>query len=199
MYGGFPIWRSGPLCSIFMACCYYRKADADFVMTLYPVTAPGRAQKKKKRKKKSVDSSETEELRHCSPSFSWLTASCCPNCSGGDTLAAAAADSLIGNSHQNNSKKIDCLAYCPRGGSDRESFIRRKKGYVAAMAVVFRRCPHFELGLVVVVVSVAAVHIGNPGLNSLVALLGRIRNWTALVNLVGVPTMREIWRWAGEN
>lgn len=65
--------------------------------------------------------------------------------------------------------------------------------------VVFRRCPHFELGLVVVVVSVAAVHIGNPGLNSLVALLGRIRNWTALVNLVGVPTMREIWRWAGEN
>lgn len=30
---------------------------------------------------------------------------------------------------------------------------------------VFRRCPHFELGLVVVVVvSVAAVYIGNPGL-----------------------------------
>ncbi|RAK93019.1 hypothetical protein BO79DRAFT_224544 [Aspergillus costaricaensis CBS 115574] len=118
MYGGFPIWRPGPLCSISKACC--------------------------------VDSSETGELRHCSPSFSWLTASCCPNCSGGDTLATAAvaADSLIGKkSHQNNSK------------------------------TVFRRCPHFGLGLVVVVVvSVAAVYIGNP-----------------------VPTLREIWRWAGES
>lgn len=99
--------------------------------------------KEEKRKKKGVDSSETGELRHCSPSFSWLTASCCPNCSGGDTLATAAvaADSLIGRtSHQNNSKsgywnihrdRLPCLL--PGGDLIVNPSSERRRGYVAAM------------------------------------------------------------------
>lgn len=90
-----------------------------------------------------MDSSETGELRHCSPSFSWLTASCCPNCSGGDTLATAAvaADSLIGKkSHQNNSKsgywnihrdRLPCLL--PGGNLIVNPSSEGSRGYVAAM------------------------------------------------------------------